>query len=127
MPSKSDFMILNARIFTSDEANPQAEAVAVKGNRIVFVGTTEGAKEFQDASTQVIDGKGCTLTPGFIDSHFHLLWGSIWMGGAQLYEAKTKDDVNESPANLCGAKQNHRMGGRARNQIRHYLHAAGTG
>ncbi len=92
---KSDFIIHNVRIFTSDEANPQAEAVAVKGNRIVFVGTNEGAKEFQDESTRVIDGKGCTLTPGFIDSHFHLLWGSIWMGAAQLYDAKTKDDVRQ--------------------------------
>ena len=94
--SKSDFIINNARVFTSDEENPQAEAVAVKGNRIVFVGTNEGAKEFQGGATRVIDGKGCTLTPGFIDSHFHLLWGSIWMGAAQLYDAKTKDDVRAS-------------------------------
>ncbi|MCA1900310.1 MAG: amidohydrolase [Chloroflexi bacterium] len=94
--SKSDFIIRNARVFTSDEANPRAEAVAVKGNRIVFVGTNEGVKEFQGESTRVIDGKGGTLTPGFIDSHFHLLWGSIWMGAAQLYDAKTKDDVRAS-------------------------------
>jgi predicted amidohydrolase YtcJ len=96
MPSKSDYIINNARIFTSNETNPQAEAVAVKGNRIVFVGTNEGVKEYQDEATKVIDGKGCTVTPGFIDSHFHLLWGSIWMGAAQLYNAKTKDDVKES-------------------------------
>ena len=96
MPSKSDFIINNARVFTSDEANPQAEAVAVKGNRIVFVGGNHGAKEFQDASTRVVDAKGCTVTAGFIDSHFHLLWGSIWMGAAQLYAAKTKEDVRIS-------------------------------
>jgi predicted amidohydrolase YtcJ len=89
-------MIVNACIFTSDDANPRAEAVAVKGNRIVFVGTTEGAKEFQDESTRVVDAKECTVTPGFIDSHFHLLWGSIWMGSAQLYEAKTMEQVKES-------------------------------
>ena len=104
MSSKSDFIIVNARIFTSDEANPQAEAVAVKGNRIVFVGTTEGAKEFQDKSTRVVDAKGCTVTPGFIDSHFHLLWGSIWMGGAQLYEAKTMDRCKRKFANLRRTK-----------------------
>ncbi len=96
MSSKADFIITNARVFTSDETNPHAEAVAVKGNRIVYAGTNEGAKEFQDQSTRVIDGKGCTVTPGFIDSHFHLLWGSIWMGSAQLYEAKTMNDVKES-------------------------------
>ncbi len=96
MPSKSDFIINNAHIFTSDEAKPKAEAVAVKSNRIVYVGTNEGAMEFQDPSTRVIDGKGCTVTAGFIDSHFHLLWGSIWMGAAQLYNAKTKQDVKEN-------------------------------
>jgi predicted amidohydrolase YtcJ len=96
MPSKSNFLIVNAHVFTSDEANPQAEAVAVKGNRIIFVGTNEGAKKFQNESTRVIDGKGRTVTPGFIDSHFHLLWGSIWMGAAQLYDAKTRDDVRKT-------------------------------
>ncbi|MCA2002047.1 MAG: amidohydrolase [Chloroflexi bacterium] len=103
--SKSDFIIRNARVFTSDEANPRAEAVAVKGNRIVFVGTNEGVKEFQGESTRVIDGKGGTLTPGFIDSHFHLLWGSIWMGAAQLYDAKTKDDVRASLQSFSAEKK----------------------
>lgn len=95
MPPKADFVITNAKIFTSDESNPQAEAVAVKGNHIVYVGTNDGAKEFQDKSTRVIDAKGCTVTPGFIDSHFHLLWGSTWMGSAQLYEAKDINDVKD--------------------------------
>ncbi|MBK8618908.1 MAG: hypothetical protein IPN96_17725 [Anaerolineales bacterium] len=67
MSSKADFIIRNARIFTGDETNPLAEAVAVKGNRIVFVGTNDGANEFQGESTRVIDGEGRTVTPGFID------------------------------------------------------------
>ena len=92
MPS-ADVIITNAKIFTSDESNPHAQAVAVKGNRIVYVGTDEGAHSFKDASTRVIDGQGHTLTPGFIDSHVHLLWGSIWMGSAQLQEIRTKEDL----------------------------------
>jgi predicted amidohydrolase YtcJ len=95
MSRKSDLIITNAHIFTSDENRPHAQAVAVTGNRIVYVGTNEGAAEFQGEATRVIDGKGCTLTPGFIDSHFHLLWGAIWMGSAQLYDAKTKGDVKQ--------------------------------
>lgn len=92
MPS-ADVIITNANVFTSDETNPHAEAVAVKGNRIVYVGTNEGAKLFKDKSTRIIDGQGHTLTPGFIDAHVHLLWGSIWMGNAQLQEVRTKDDL----------------------------------
>ena len=95
MPTTADLIITNARVFTSDVNNPHAEAVAVKGRHILYAGTNAGAREFQNASTRVIDAKGCTLTPGFIDSHFHLFWGAVWMGSAQLYEAKTMADVKE--------------------------------
>lgn len=93
MTSKAELIITNARIFTSDESNPHAEAVAIKRNRIIYVGTNEGAQEFKDAATRVVDGQGRTVTAGFIDSHFHLLWGAISMGGAQLYDAKDVNDV----------------------------------
>ncbi|MCL4270293.1 MAG: amidohydrolase [Anaerolineales bacterium] len=93
MAVQADFIIENAKIFTSDPDMPQAEAVAVKGNRIIYVGTNDGAKEFQASSTRIIDGRGRTLTPGLIDSHFHLLWGAISMGSAQLYEAASLEDV----------------------------------
>lgn len=104
MSPKADIIIENANVFTSNEAMPRAEAVAVKGNRIVHVGTNKSMQEFKDASTRVIDGQGRTLTPGFIDSHFHLLWGSIWSGSAQLYEANDMNDVRE--ALLAFAEQN---------------------
>ena len=94
MPS-ADIIIANAKIFTSDESNPRTEAVATKGNRIVYVGTNAGAESFKGASTRVIDAQGNTLTPGFIDTHVHLLWGSIWMGNAQLQEVRTKEDLKK--------------------------------
>ncbi|MGZ9223132.1 MAG: amidohydrolase family protein, partial [Anaerolineales bacterium] len=94
MPS-ADVIITNAKVFTSDESNPHAEAVAVKGNRIVYVGTNEGAETFKVRSTRVIDGQGHTLTAGFIDTHVHLLWGAIWMGSAGLREVNTKEDLKK--------------------------------
>ena len=93
MSQTANIIITNAKVFTSDEANPHAEAIAVKGNRIVYVGNNAGSEAFKDESTRVIDGQGHTLTPGFIDTHVHLLWGSIWMGNAQLQEVRTKDDL----------------------------------
>ena len=95
MPTIADFIIENAKIFTSDEGKPRAEALAVKGNKIIFVGTNEEVKKHKSSSTQVIDGQGHTVTPGFIDSHFHLLWGAISLGGAQLYDAKNLEDVKQ--------------------------------
>ncbi|HSL43346.1 MAG TPA: amidohydrolase [Anaerolineales bacterium] len=93
MSTPAQIIIKNAKIFTSDESNPWAEAVAIKGNRIIYVGTNEGVESLKDTSTRVIDGQGHTLTAGFIDTHVHLLWGSIWMGNAQLQEVRTKEDL----------------------------------
>ena len=95
MPPSADTIILNARVFTSDPANPQAKAVAIHGNRIVYVGTSQGAEKYNGNSTRVIDGKGHTLTPGFIDSHVHLLSGATWMGYAQLQEVRNKKQLKQ--------------------------------
>ncbi|HJQ14102.1 MAG TPA: amidohydrolase [Anaerolineales bacterium] len=101
MPS-ADVMITNAKVFTSDPSNPYAEAVAVKGNHILCVGTNEEVQSFRNKSTRLIDGQGRTLTAGFIDSHVHLLWGSIWMGNAQFQEAKTKEDLKKILLDYAG-------------------------
>ena len=101
----ANVIIRNARIFTSDESNPHAEAVAVKGNRIVYVGTNAGAESFKDKSTRVIDGQGHTLTAGFIDTHVHLLWGAIWMGSAQLQEVRTKEDLKKVLSDFADENQ----------------------
>ncbi len=89
MPS-ANIIIMNARIFTSDDSNPRAEAVAVKGNRMVYVGSNDGAAGFNDSTTRLIDAGQRTLTAGFIDSHVHLLSGALWMGHAELREVKDK-------------------------------------
>lgn len=95
MSQIADVIITNARVFTSDDSNPRAEAVAVKGNRIIYVGTSQGAESCKGSGTRLIDGQGRTLTPGFIDTHVHLLWGSIWMGNAQLQDVRTKEDLKK--------------------------------
>ncbi len=96
MTQHADLIVKNARIFTSDPSSPQAEAVAVRENRIVYVGANDGADKLKGSNTRVMDGQGRTLTPGFIDSHFHLLWGAITMGGAQLYDVKNLEDVKQT-------------------------------
>lgn len=93
MTTPAHFVIKNANIFTGNTAQPKAEAVALTGNRIVYVGDDAGAERYRGAGTRVIDGQGHTLTPGFIDTHVHLLWGAVWMGNAQMQEAKNPEDV----------------------------------
>ena len=93
MTQPADLLITNAAVYTVDDANPWAQAVAVRGNRIVFVGRADEAGDWRGPRTQVIDGAGRTLLPGLIDSHFHLLWGSLKLADLQLWEAEDLDEV----------------------------------
>jgi len=93
MSQTADFIIKNAKIFTSNDSNPRAEAVAVKGNRILFVGTNGDTEKYHSDRTRIIDGQGHTLTPGFIDTHVHLLHGATWMGQAELRETRSKEGL----------------------------------
>src|SRR5216117_3086478 len=65
-----DLVLANGNIYTVHDKQPKAEAIAVKGNRIVFVGSNEDAKKFH--APKVIDLRGRTLVPGLTDSHCHI-------------------------------------------------------
>jgi predicted amidohydrolase YtcJ len=69
----ADTVIWGGPIYTDDDAQPTAEAVAVKGGKIAFVGSRAGAKALVGPDTKVIDLRGATLFPGFTDAHAHLL------------------------------------------------------
>lgn len=69
--NRADFAFKNGRIITVNSNNDITEALAIKGNRIVFTGPNSDLAKIIDPDTQVIDLKGRTLMPGFIDSHFH--------------------------------------------------------
>ncbi len=71
-----DLLIVNARVHTMDDAMPEARAVAVEGERISWVGADEDARTLAGAHTDVIDARGATVLPGFIDSHNHVRLGS---------------------------------------------------
>lgn len=67
----ADYVFTNGAIYTVSEEQPWAEAVAVKGDRIVYVGSAKGAAEHIGKSTRKIDLAGGMLLPGFIDAHAH--------------------------------------------------------
>ena len=65
----ADLVLVNGKVITVDPKDTIAEAVAVKGNRIVAVGDVSA---WRGPKTQVIDLKGRPLLPGFIDAHSHV-------------------------------------------------------
>src|SRR3954447_18963650 len=66
-----DLIVVNARVLTSDAAQPRAEAFAVKNGRFTAVGSTSDIRNLATARTPVIDAQRMTLVPGFIDAHSH--------------------------------------------------------
>ena len=69
----ADLVLRNAVVHTVDAKRPRAEAVAIRANRIVAVGTNAEAQGFVGPRTRVLDLAGSTVVPGFDDSHAHLL------------------------------------------------------
>ena len=69
----ADTVYLNANVVTMDNTRPTAQAIAVKGEKILAVGQTAGIQKFVGPNTKSIDLKGATVLPGFIDNHSHFL------------------------------------------------------
>ncbi len=68
----ADIVFKNGNVYTANDKAPQAQAIAVKADRIVFVGTNAEAQKYIAANTRVVDLHGNTVLPGFTDSHQHL-------------------------------------------------------
>src|SRR6266542_3191027 len=68
----ADTVFKNGNIYTVAERQPKAEAVAVKGDRIIFVGSNREAEKYLGSNTRVVDLHGNTLLPGLTDAHHHL-------------------------------------------------------
>lgn len=69
----ADLVVQNGKIITMDESETIAEAIAIKFERIVFVGTNTEVEAFIGDDTEVLDLKGRTTIPGLIDSHAHFM------------------------------------------------------
>ncbi len=67
----ADMVVKNGLIYTENEAQPKAEAMAIKDGKILFVGTNKEVEGFIGDSTKVQDLAGKTIIPSFIDSHTH--------------------------------------------------------
>ncbi|MBA3322731.1 MAG: amidohydrolase [Pyrinomonadaceae bacterium] len=92
---KADLVIINANVRTMDGQRPAAEAVAIYGNRIAAIGTTEEVRRLAGAETKMIDARGALVLPGFNDSHVHFLDGGAHLASVQLRDAVTPAEFAE--------------------------------
>jgi predicted amidohydrolase YtcJ len=69
----ADLVLKNGIIYTVNERAPIAQAIAIRGDRIIFVGSNDDAKKYEGKRTRVVDLSGKTVVPGMTDAHYHLL------------------------------------------------------
>ena len=86
---EADVIVRNARIWTGDTLKPRAQAVAIRGERLIVVGTNAQADAHRTARTRVIDAGGRFLMPGFIDDHTHFNQAGALLIGANLLDVST--------------------------------------
>lgn len=89
----ADMVFTNASVLTMNDAQPTAEAVAVIGNKISFVGSAADAQALIGDTTQVFDLDGDTLLPGFVSGHDHLVASGWTSRGVDLFGIKSVDEA----------------------------------
>ena len=89
----ADLIVVNARIRTADAARPTAQALAVRGDRVAFVGDPAGALALRGPATRVLDLGGRPVLPGLTDAHGHLLGLGQFLGQVDLTGARSYDEV----------------------------------
>jgi predicted amidohydrolase YtcJ len=94
----ADQVYINGIVYTVDETNPKSEAVAVKNGLILALGTTEEIQAFVGKETEIIDLQGKTMTPGFIESHAHLMGIGYNKLEIDLMYVQTYDELIEKVA-----------------------------
>jgi len=94
-PAPADLVITGATIATMNPNAPRAEAIAIRGERIVYVGDVAHATELRGPDTRVVALEGGMVLPGFHDGHVHPVTGGIELGQCNLNDASTEADVRK--------------------------------
>ena len=98
-----DLIVTNGRVLTMDDSNPRAEAIAVKNGEIAALGVACDIEAMKGPKTKVIDARGGSVLPGFIESHLHLFLGAAELSHLQLFGARGFDALKEKLSAFAAA------------------------
>ena len=91
--SAADLVLRNGKIYTVDAVRSWADAVAIKGEQIVFVGSDSGVQAYIANDTEVVDLDGKMVLPGFQDVHIHPPFGGVAYQECPLFDLYTLEEV----------------------------------
>ncbi len=90
-----DLIVINGHVYSA-ERDELAEAVAVRGNKVIRVGSNREIQRLRRAQTTVVDAKGGAVLPGFNDAHAHLISGGLSLDQINLADAATLDEIKDT-------------------------------
>jgi len=99
----ADLVLTNGRIVTVDDARPDAEAIAVRGDTIAAVGTSADIRKLIGPNTKVIDLKGQLAIPGFIEGHGHFTGLGEGLMNLNLMPMKSWQEIVDAVAKAAAA------------------------
>lgn len=88
----ADLILKNGNIYTMNDNSKNANAIAIKNNKIIYVGTNEDVTKYANESTKVVDLQNKTVLPAFHDTHVHTLETSIL---SQICNLQSKESIEE--------------------------------
>jgi predicted amidohydrolase YtcJ len=98
---QASLILIHGKIWTENPAQPEVEAVAISGNRIVALGDSATLLKLQGPGTQVVELHGRRVVPGFNDAHVHFYMGGDGLTSVQLHEASSPEEFRQKMASFA--------------------------
>jgi predicted amidohydrolase YtcJ len=102
----ADILITNARVLTIDSARPRAEALAITGNRITWIGSAADASAHKGKHTRVNDAGHKTVMPGIIESHLHIFAGAVELDSLHVNHINGFQQLSDSVREYAAKRPN---------------------
>lgn len=100
----ASLVLVNGNVWTMNDRQPRAEAVACVGSRIVAAGSNGDIRKWIGPATEVIDLQGKLLLPGFNDAHVHFFSGGEDLAGVQLRDTKSEAEFRDRIARFAASQ-----------------------
>ena len=95
LQAQTDLIAVHGKVWTENPRQPEAEAFAVAGHRILAVGTTGQITKLAGPNTKVLDLRGRRVVPGFNDAHVHFFWGGQSLASVRLSDVTSRGEFSE--------------------------------
>src|SRR5882672_5051821 len=99
----ADVILVNARVFTMNPQQAWADAIAVRGDKILAVGDKAKIEAYRGKGTKIIDARGRLVLPGFTDCHIHFMDGSLGLTRVDLNGAGTVAEIQKRVKAYAGS------------------------